>query len=100
MADAGISAANYAEVGARLLDSGLRPDAIFESLRLLALAVMPFDRESAEAAITLREPTRSRGLSLGDRACLALTLAEGAIAITADRTWKDLNLGCEVELIR
>ena len=52
------------------------------------------------AAGQLRELTRHRGLSLGDRACLALAIRENAIAVTADRAWGDLDIGCKIELIR
>jgi PIN domain nuclease of toxin-antitoxin system len=52
------------------------------------------------AAGQLRELTRRRGLSLGDRACLALAIRENAIAVTADRDWGDLDIGCKIELIR
>jgi ribonuclease VapC len=44
--------------------------------------------------------TRQAGLSLGDRACLALALPFGRPAVTADRIWPNLGLGAEVVLIR
>jgi PIN domain nuclease of toxin-antitoxin system len=37
---------------------------------------------------------------LGDRACLALAIRKGATALTADRKWADLDVGCKIELIR
>jgi PIN domain nuclease of toxin-antitoxin system len=40
------------------------------------------------------------GLSLGDRACLALASALGLPAITADRRWPSLALGVEVRVLR
>jgi PIN domain nuclease of toxin-antitoxin system len=45
----------------------------------------------------LRITTRGRGLSFGDRACLALANSLGATILTADRTWAGLD---RVELIR
>ena len=44
--------------------------------------------------------TRQHGLSLGDRACLALAIQRKATALTTDRAWKNLNLGIEIEVIR
>ena len=47
----------------------------------------------------LREATRSSGLSLGDRACLALGLAEGVPVVTVDRKWADVSEAVGVEII-
>jgi PIN domain nuclease of toxin-antitoxin system len=44
--------------------------------------------------------TRPYGLSLGDRACLALAIRRKATVYTTDAAWKNLNLGIEVEVIR
>ena len=69
-------------------------------LRGLDLAIRPFDESLAVAAGLLRSATREHGLSLGERACLAMARCEGAAVLTADRTWATLNVGVEVELIR
>jgi len=44
--------------------------------------------------------TRSLGLSLGDRACLALGIVLKAPIYTADRAWKDLRLKVSIHVIR
>jgi PIN domain nuclease of toxin-antitoxin system len=44
--------------------------------------------------------TRPFGLSLGDRACLALAIERKVTVYTTDRVWKSLNLGIEIEVIR
>jgi PIN domain nuclease of toxin-antitoxin system len=59
-----------------------------------------FDGPMALRAGKLRAAARSRGLSLGDRACLALAQREGLPALTADRAWAGLDIGVEVRLIR
>ncbi len=48
----------------------------------------------------LRSATRAHGLSLGDRACLALARSAGLPVLTADREWRGVGLDMEIELIR
>jgi PIN domain nuclease of toxin-antitoxin system len=48
----------------------------------------------------LRPPTKHKGLSLADRACLALGQQLNLPVITADRVWKELDLEVEVRLVR
>jgi len=56
--------------------------------------------EQAKIAGSLAARTRSIGLSLGDRACLALGLTLKAPIYTADRAWKSLKLGVRIHVIR
>lgn len=95
-----ISAVNYSEAGAKLIDKGLQADEAFVWLGALRLEVVPFDAASAEGAAALRKDTRARRLSFADRACLGLAIANGAAAITTDRVWSELDLTCAVKLIR
>ncbi len=95
-----LSAVNASEVVARLIDRGARDEDARQALHGVDLAVRPFDESLAVAAGLLRRSTRGRGLSLGDRACLALALRERAPVLTADRAWTTLELDVEVELIR
>ncbi len=95
-----ISAVNLAEVLTRLSDEGAPDDAVEMALNLFAVSVQPFDAEGARGAAALRAATRQRGLSLGDRACLALAAQHGSPALTADRAWAGLDLDIEVVLIR
>ena len=60
----------------------------------------PFTPEQAETAARLYTQTRNHGLSLADRACLALALDKGWPVMTADRAWAGLDLAIEVEVIR
>lgn len=57
------------------------------------------DADCIEIAL-LRPLTKARGLSLADRACLALARRLNVPVVTADREWADLNLGVIVQLIR
>jgi len=48
----------------------------------------------------LRLPTRSLGLSLADRACLALARRLDLPVITAGLTWLGADVGVEIRSIR
>lgn len=97
---ASMSTINLAEVLSHLSD---RPGLAVElpgRLHRLGLRIEPFTVEHAAIAAALRPATRHLGLSLGDRACLALARCLRATVLTADRAWRDLDIGVEVELIR
>lgn len=98
--DACISAVNFAEVVTRLTDRGMTAKDLAENLADMDLDVRPFDQEQAEQAGLLRSKTRDLGLSLGDRACLALAAQLGLPVATGDKAWAKLDLGIPVELIR
>jgi len=98
--DAAISAINLSEVAAKLADGGMPEEAIREALEGLALEVHDFGRELAFQTGLLRPITRSRGLSLGDRACLALGRRLDLPVLTTDRTWEGLDVGVEIKLVR
>jgi PIN domain nuclease of toxin-antitoxin system len=95
-----ISAVNLAEVVTRLSILGMPEKAIRETMDLLALEIFAFDEKQAFEAGFLSIYTRPLGLSFGDRACLALARSIQAVAVTADRAWKELEIGVEIELIR
>ncbi|HEU4967773.1 type II toxin-antitoxin system VapC family toxin [Sphingomonas sp.] len=95
-----ISSVNAAEVGARLSDRGYDLDELYSDLREMGLAITAFDAGQAEASSRLRSVTKALGLSLGDRACLALALCRSAKVLTADRAWMSLSLETEIQLIR
>lgn len=98
--DAVISTVNLSEVVARLQDRGAGDDVIAASIDELGLQVVPFASDHALRAGLLRGPTRNAGLSLGDRACLALAQALGGVAVTCDRAWAGLALDVPVRLVR
>jgi len=100
MDGAAISAVNFSEVVAKLREGGMLEEAIHESLDSLELDIVEFDTEFAYQAVLLRPLTKSAGLSLGDRACLALAQNLNLPALTADRAWDGLSLGIRVQVIR
>lgn len=96
-----ISSVNLAEVVSKLTDKHMPENVIRETLESLHLAVRPFDRQLAYGAGVLRSQTVSYGLSLGDRACLALAQHLAVPAFTADSVWQRLDIdGVCVELLR
>lgn len=92
-----ISTVNLSEIhqlfGSRL-PAGLvgEPDAIVECV--------DFTADHARTAASLHAKTRKTGLSLADRACLALAKVQRLPVLTADREWAALDIGVKVELIR
>lgn len=97
---AAISAVNLSEVVAKLVEGGMPGDAVRSSLEDLEIDVHPFDRESAYVSGALRTVTKHLGLSLGDRACIALGRQLKRPVLTADRNWRELKLGVEIRVIR
>jgi PIN domain nuclease of toxin-antitoxin system len=95
-----ISAANYAEVWTKIHDLGLTDDSRARGIFSLLSRVEPFTESQAYLAANLRAVTRHAGLSLGDRACLALALEIRADVYTADRQWSSISVGCTIHLIR
>jgi PIN domain nuclease of toxin-antitoxin system len=97
---AAISAVNVCEVLSKLHDDGLNEAQAHAAVSTMDLRVVAFDGPQARAAARLRSMTRHAGLSLGDRACLALGNALGCSVVTADRIWASLDVGVEIFVIR
>lgn len=95
-----IGSISLAEVAGKLIEAGMPADDARRSIESLAFEVIPFSEEHAYLCGSLRPPTRSYGLSLGDRACLAVALAAELPVLTADRRWQDLDVGVEVHAVR
>ncbi len=95
-----ISTVNVSEIAAWLSDAGANEKKVQLTFDRLDLEYYAFDGEAAFAAAGLRTTTREKGLSLGDRACLALAKKLTFPALTADRNWAELDIGVEVVLIR
>jgi ribonuclease VapC len=98
--NAAISTVNLSEVQAKLVERGAPAETAWSWLVDLDLDVVDFDAPQARVAGDLRALTRSHGLSLADRACLALAQVLGAPAMTADRAWSGLEVGIEIRAIR
>lgn len=100
LSDAVMSTVNLAEVQTKLVREGVPPKEAWEDALTLITQAIPFTGEQAELAGNLVKQTQHFGLSLGDRACLALGIAIKAPVYTTDRSWKSLKLKVPIHVIR
>ena len=98
--DALLSTVNLAEVFSKLLERNLTADQAGEMIYSYGFDPVPFDRGLARQTGVLRPITKALGLSLGDRACLALAQREALPVLTTDRNWTKLNIGVEIKVLR
>ena len=94
------SAVNLAEVQTKLVDYGMNAAEAWEAALSSVNKALDFTVAHAEITGSLVSQTRALGLSLGDRACLALGISLGAAVYTADKSWKNLKLPIKVHVIR
>lgn len=95
-----LSTVNLAEVHTKLQLHGAPADFAWRRILSLGCEICPFISEQARIAGELIREARPHGLSLGDRACLALAIHSKARVYTTDRTWKNLSLRIKIEVIR
>ena len=100
-----VSVVNWAEVLTKGVEAGQSPEIVREYFARSAVVgvrfqLEPLTEEDADTIARLRPATRAAGLGLGDRACLALARERRIPALTADRTWRRLELEIEIETIR
>lgn len=95
-----LATVNLAEVWQKLDQHGVDAERALRRTRLLGLRTEPFSDEDAVLAARLWDAGRQVGLSLGDRCCLAVAGRLGGTALTADRSWADLELPVDVHVIR
>ena len=100
LGQAALSTVNLTEVAQMSLARRIVSEGFTEDLQAVGLTIFPFTAGDAMLAAKLWQDTRSVGLSLGDRACLALGMRLGLPVLTADRAWGELSLDVDVTLIR
>ena len=97
---AAISTVNLSEIASKLNELNTPQTLIQNAINALGLTIVDFNADLAYKVGLLRPLTRHLGLSLGDRACLALAQYLNLPALTSDRQWKGLRLGIAIEVIR
>jgi ribonuclease VapC len=95
-----VSTVNVAEVRTKLSDAGKSSIEIDEALKIINMTEVDFTSAQARLAGDLRMATRGAGLSVGDRACIALAAEKGVIAMTADKAWEKVELPVRLAMIR
>lgn len=100
LADGLMGSVNLAEAHTILLTRGSGADFAWRRLLSFGFEVCSFNTELARVAAELIGVTKPYGLSLGDRACLALAIQRKATVYTTDKAWKNLTLGIAINVIR
>ena len=96
-----MSCVNLSEVLQKAEQHGVDTEGLEFDLQALGVRLHPFDVGSARDAADLWPVTKRRGLSLGDRACLALARSLGGIAVTTDARWSQIEgMDVSVEVVR
>jgi len=95
-----ISAVNVSEVIGRFVRDGHEATEALQLISALPIEIVPFGMADATLAASLLPATRPFGLSLGDRACLALAISRRIGAMTTDRQWLDVDLPIEITCVR
>ncbi len=100
LSDALISTVNMSEIATYLARNGVPSDTIQEVLASFPIQVVPFEESLAIQTGCLYSSCKHLGLSLGDRACLALAMSRKMPVLTADRVWSKLDLGISIQVLR
>ncbi len=96
-----MSAVNIAECLTALQRTGILPQEALILITDIIATIIPFDLEQAGYVAELQSRVQHKGLSLGDRACIALGIKLQVPIYTADRIWAELQLdGADIKLIR
>ena len=97
--ESAISTINLSEVIQKARQKGISTTTLVSGLQVIGVEIVDYTKEQAEMTAELWSITRPFGLSLADRACLALTQLRDAVAITADKNWANIST-IQVRVIR
>lgn len=95
-----VSTLNWSEVLQKSLQRNVEIEGMGQEFVEVGVSFEPFTAQQAEIAARLWQLTRHHGLSLADRACLALAIDKALPVLTADRAWAELDLNVEIQVIR
>ena len=94
------SSVNVAEIVTKCVEWQYPEAVALDVIESCGIDVVALEHNHAVLAGQLRRKARKGVLSLGDRACIATAIQMNATAVTADKVWTTLDLGCKIELIR
>lgn len=100
IANSAISSVNLSELVSIMARNDVIDSEIIEVITDLVPEVLPFTESIAIQAGILIKHTKSLGLSLGDRACIATGLAHNMTIYTTDRIWEKLDISANIIVIR
>jgi PIN domain nuclease of toxin-antitoxin system len=100
LVDSCMSTVNLTEVIGKFVEHGMDANVAGGRLAASTIEFVPFTAYQAEVAAGLVVKAKPLGLSLADRACLALAIVKGVPVLSADRAWADLDVGVKVHLVR
>jgi PIN domain nuclease of toxin-antitoxin system len=100
LAEAVCSTVNLAEVQAKLISRGWSSSEAWEDANSPIQESVPFTAEHSRRTGDLVPQTRHLGLSLGDRACLAVATLLKCPVYTTDKVWKELKLPVKIHILR
>ncbi len=98
-----VSSVNFSEIVAVINRKVTDKKTQEEAIRLFTSTfqhVIDFDKEQAMIVGKLDQFTKQYGLSLGDRACLALAQFRNLPVLTAEKNWQKLKIDVDIQLIR
>ncbi|MCZ6886493.1 MAG: type II toxin-antitoxin system VapC family toxin [Rickettsia endosymbiont of Ixodes persulcatus] len=96
-----MSTVNITEVLTALKRTNIDTAEILTLITDFIAIIVPFDLEQAKYAAELQAYTQYKGLSLGDRACIALGVKLNTTIYTADKIWAELKIkDANIKLIR
>jgi PIN domain nuclease of toxin-antitoxin system len=95
-----VSTVNWSEVVQKSLRRQADVAGMRQEFAEAGVLFIPFTEDQAETAARLWYQTSHLGLSLADRACLALAMERQRPILTADRAWSELSLGLDIQFIR
>ncbi|WP_018878334.1 PIN domain-containing protein [Thioalkalivibrio sp. ALE28] len=95
-----VSTVNWSEVLQKSLQRKVDVQGMQQEFIDVGLLFEPFTAQQADLAAQLWESSRRHGLSMADRACLALARDKALPVLTADRAWTHLDLDIEIHPVR
>lgn len=98
-----MSSVNITEVASKIYDllGSNNEEQCKLSIEPFIHSIIEFDKTQSYLTAALKNQTKHQGLSLGDRACIALGITLDLPIYTADKVWSELKIpNAKIHLIR